>query len=114
MGNQGESEAKSINKKAPIEYAPATDGGIKPGRASETLPRGTEATLAQAGCFLSIRKTTSSLIAVDNQGESGITNFFYFYYCNGFNNCSIIIMTITNSGGRNGEKKTGRETKGTF
>ena len=23
-------------------------------------------------------------------------------------------MTITNNGGRNGEKKTGRETKGTF
>jgi hypothetical protein len=29
-------------RKAPIEYAPATDGGIKPGRASETLPRDTE------------------------------------------------------------------------
>ena len=31
-----------VEKKAPIEYAPATDGGKKPGRASETLPRGTE------------------------------------------------------------------------
>jgi len=39
-----------VEKKAPIEYAPATDGGIKPGRASETLPRGTEATLAQVDC----------------------------------------------------------------
>jgi hypothetical protein len=29
-------------KKTPIEYEPATDGGIKPGRASGTLPRGTE------------------------------------------------------------------------
>jgi hypothetical protein len=101
-------------RKAPIEYEPATDGGIKPGRASGTLPRGTEATLAQAEWFLSIRKTTSSLITVDNQSESGITNFFYFYYCNSFNNCSIIVMTLTNNGGRNGEKKTGRETKGTF
>jgi len=38
---------EDATRKAPIEYAPATDGGIKPGRASETLPRGTEATLAQ-------------------------------------------------------------------
>jgi hypothetical protein len=33
---------EDATKKAPIEYAPATDGGIKPGRASEILPRGTE------------------------------------------------------------------------
>jgi hypothetical protein len=57
-------------RKAPIEYAPATDGGIKPGRASETLPRGTKATLAQAEWFLSIRKTTILLITVGNQEES--------------------------------------------
>jgi len=35
-------------KKAPIEYAPATYGGIKSGRASETLPRGTKITIPQA------------------------------------------------------------------
>ena len=47
-------------------------------------------------------------------GESRVTNFLYFYYCRIIHYCSIIIMTITNDGGKNGEKKTGRETKGTF
>jgi len=40
VSNEGQDGG--VEKKTPIEYEPATDGGIKPGRASETLPRGTK------------------------------------------------------------------------